>query len=201
MDKVEKRAFALCFFLGDLGILAVTCLLRGFNLTMCHTANNVMAGTNTPPMAVSDFAAPSGVADHHPGAAGEIEGAGASHHLETPELIRIAFVGLAIIALWLWPWESYPHFGAIGFITALVGGYPIFKEAVSSLVARRMTMELSMTIAVGAALAIAEIFTALVIIFFVLIAEVLEGLTVGRGRRAVKDLLDLLPRAIAHNRD
>ena len=32
------------------------------------------------------------------------------------------------------------------------------------------------------------------IVLFVLIAEVLEGLTVGRGRRAIKDLLDLLPR-------
>jgi cation transport ATPase len=47
--------------------------------------------------------------------------------------------------------------GAIGFITALIGGYPIFKEAVSSLTERRMTMELSMTIAICAALAIAKI--------------------------------------------
>src|SRR5207253_5077864 len=75
----------------------------------------------------------------------------------------------------------------------LVGGYPIFKEAVANLLARRMTMELSMTIALAAALAIGEFFTALVIVLFVLVAEVLEGLTVGRGRRAIKDLLDLLP--------
>jgi P-type Cu+ transporter len=161
---------------------------------MRHSANKKTVETYTAPLAVPDFAAPSGAAGHHPGAADEIEGAGASSHLEAPELIRIGFVGLAIIALWLRPWESYPHFGAIGFIAALIGGYPIFREAVSSLAERRMTMELSMTIAVGAALAIAEIFTALVIIFFVLIAEVLEGLTVGRGRRAVKDLLNLLPR-------
>jgi len=40
---------------------------------------------------------------------------------------------------------------------------------------------------------ISEFFTALVIIGFVLIAEILEGLTVGRGRRAIHDLLDLLP--------
>jgi Cd2+/Zn2+-exporting ATPase/Cu+-exporting ATPase len=57
-----------------------------------------------------------------------------------------------------------------------------------------MTMELSMTIAIGAALAIGQFFTGLVIILFVLIAEVLEGMTVGRGRRAIKDLLDFLPR-------
>ena len=57
-----------------------------------------------------------------------------------------------------------------------------------------------MTIALGAAMAIGEFFTALVIVLFVLIAEVLEGLTVGRGRRAIKDLLDLLPRQVVIRR-
>jgi P-type Cu+ transporter len=154
---------------------------------MCHTANNIS------PMGASDFATHT-AADKRADAASEIEDVVEEHHLETAELIRIGFVGLAIIALWALPWKSYQYSGVIGFVAALIGGYPIFKEAISSLAARRMTMELSMTIAIGAALAIAEIFTALVIIFFVLIAEVLEGLTVGRGRRAVKDLLDLLPR-------
>ena len=56
-----------------------------------------------------------------------------------------------------------------------------------------MTMELSMTIAIVAALAIREIFTALVITLFVLVAEILEGLTVARGRGAIRDILDLLP--------
>jgi heavy metal translocating P-type ATPase len=50
-----------------------------------------------------------------------------------------------------------------------------------------------MTIALLAALVIGEFFTALVITVFVLGAEVLEGLTVGRGRRAIRDLLDYLP--------
>ena len=43
---------------------------------------------------------------------------------------------------------------------------------------------------------IGEFLTASVIVLFVLIAEVLEGLTVGRGRRAIKDLLDLLPHSV-----
>ncbi len=50
-----------------------------------------------------------------------------------------------------------------------------------------------MAIAIIAALAIREIFTALIITLFVLAAEILEGLTVGRGRRAIQRLLDLLP--------
>jgi heavy metal translocating P-type ATPase len=56
-----------------------------------------------------------------------------------------------------------------------------------------MTMELSMTIALVSALAIGEFFTVLVITAFVLAAEILEGLTVGRGRRAIQDMLNFLP--------
>jgi Cd2+/Zn2+-exporting ATPase/Cu+-exporting ATPase len=46
-------------------------------------------------------------------------------------------------------------------------------------------MELSMSIAIVAAAAIGEFFTALVITLFMLVAEVLEGMTVARGRRAI----------------
>lgn len=126
------------------------------------------------------------------------------HLLEWPDLVRIGLVALACIASWFELWkslagvlglvETVANFDVIALLATLVGGYPIFKEAVANLLARRMTMELSMTIALGAALAIGEFFTALVIVLFVLIAEVLEGLTVGRGRRAIKDLVDLLPR-------
>jgi heavy metal translocating P-type ATPase len=116
------------------------------------------------------------------------------YRFESPELVRIGLVALAIGAVWLRVWEPFPRLSVIGLTAALVGGQPIFREAFSALRARRMTMELSMTIAVGACLAVGEFFTALVIVLFVLIAEVLEGLTVGRGRRAIKDLLDFLPR-------
>lgn len=116
------------------------------------------------------------------------------HALEWFDLVRIGLVALSCLASWFGLWQYVASFDVIALIATLVGGYPIFKEAVANLVARRMTMELSMTIALGAALAIGEFFTALVIVLFVLIAEVLEGLTVGRGRRAIKDLLDFLPR-------
>jgi Cd2+/Zn2+-exporting ATPase/Cu+-exporting ATPase len=112
----------------------------------------------------------------------------------SPESSRIGLVALATAAVWLRLWEPFPHLSVIGLTAALVGGAPIFREAFSAVRSRRMTMELSMTIAIGAALAIGEFFTALVILLFVLIAEWLEGLTIGRGRRAIKDLLDFLPR-------
>ena len=113
--------------------------------------------------------------------------------LETVDLVRIVLVGGGALASWLRLWEPFPRIDVIGLLAALAGGYPIFREALEDVRARRMTMELSMTIALGAALAIGEFFTAALIVFFVLIAEVLEELTVGRGRRAIQELIDFLP--------
>ena len=109
------------------------------------------------------------------------------------EWARVAFVAVILILVWS---RVVPHVGAIDVLAllgVLVGGYPIFREAIADLLERRMTMELSMTIALVAASAIGEFFTALLITVFVLIAEILEGMTVGRGRRAIAELLDLLP--------
>jgi heavy metal translocating P-type ATPase len=123
------------------------------------------------------------------------------HGFKWTELARIALVGLAAAAVWFRLWEPFPHVSVIGVAAALIGGYPIFKEAFENIIDRKMTMELSMTIALLAALAIGEFFTALVITAFVLAAEVLEGLTVGRGRRAIQSLLDFLPRTAAIRRN
>ena len=123
------------------------------------------------------------------------------HGFEWTELVRIAFVALAAAAVWFRLWEPLPRVSLIGIAATLIGGYPIFKEAVENIIERKMTMELSMTIALLAALAIGEFFTVLVITAFVLAAEVLEGLTVGKGRRAILDLLDFLPRMVTVRRD
>src|SRR5215208_2597561 len=121
---------------------------------------------------------------------------GEENPLNTMELMRIGFVALAVVASWFQLWKGFARFDIIALTATIIGAYPIFKEAFESILERRMTMELSMTIALVAALAIGEFFTALVIVLFVLIAEVLEGLTVGRGRQAIKDLLDFLPRNV-----
>ena len=116
-------------------------------------------------------------------------------------MLRVLFVALAAAAVWFHLWEPFHRVSVIGLAATLIGGYPIFKEAVENIIERRMTMELSMTIALVSALAIGEFFTALVITAFVLAAEILEGLTVGRGRRAIQDMLDFLPQMASVLRD
>jgi Cd2+/Zn2+-exporting ATPase/Cu+-exporting ATPase len=113
--------------------------------------------------------------------------------IDRRDLVRIACVALAAAAVWYRLWEPVVRISVIGLIGTVGGGWPIFHEAWENLRERRMTMELSMTIALAAAVVIGEFFTALVITVFVLGAEVLEGLTVGRGRRAIRDLLQFLP--------
>jgi len=122
------------------------------------------------------------------------------HDLDWVELAHIAIVAISAAAVWFRVWEPARSISVIGVIGLLAGGWPIFKEAFENLIARRMTMELSMTIAIVAAAAIGEFFTALVIALFVLVAEVLEGLTVSRGRHAIRDLLEFLPRSVSVRR-
>jgi heavy metal translocating P-type ATPase len=133
-------------------------------------------------------------AETRPDSDGHHQGHEDGLEVEWSEIARIVFVALACASVWFRIWEPFQQVSVIGLVAAAIGMFPILKEAFEAVLARRMTMELSMTIAIGAALAIGEFFTGLVIILFVLIAEVLEGMTVGRGRHAIKDLLDFLPR-------
>ena len=118
------------------------------------------------------------------------------HVLSPIEAMRIIFVALATAAVWFHVWEPLTSVSLIGVLGVLIGGWPIFKEAAENAAARRMTMELSMSIAIVAAACISQYFTALIITLFVLIAEVLEGMTVSRGRRAIRDLMDFIPRSV-----
>jgi Cd2+/Zn2+-exporting ATPase/Cu+-exporting ATPase len=123
------------------------------------------------------------------------------HDADWVEYARVALVAFAAALVWFSVWEPFPRVSVIGLAAMVIGGWPIFHEAFENLVERRMTMELSMTIALGAALAIGEFFTALIITLFVLVAEILEGLTVERGRRAIQELLEYLPRTAAVRRE
>ena len=115
------------------------------------------------------------------------------HSLSWRDVNRVLFVAAAAGAMWFLGRSPNAYIIGIGVICTVVGGFPIFHEAYENITQRRMTMELSMAIAIVAALAIRETFTALVITLFVLVAEILEGLTVGRGRKAIQHLVDLLP--------
>ena len=119
-----------------------------------------------------------------------------SHAGSWAEWARVGFVALVLLVVWTGMVPRWAGIDWLALAGIAIGGFPIFKEAIADLFKGRMTMELSMTIALVAASAIGEFFTALLITVFVLIAEIIEGMTVGRGRGAIRQLLDLLPQTV-----
>jgi len=119
----------------------------------------------------------------------------------TAEYVRLGLMALVVVASLTGWWRHWMSRDWLAFAATLIGGFPIYEEAWENLRKRRMTMELSMTIALIAALCIGQFLTALVIAFFVLFAELLEGYTVGGGRRAIQNLIDALPRRVTVRRD
>ena len=73
--------------------------------------------------------------------------------VETADLIRIALTAVIAALVWFRVWEPFPRISLLGITGILIGGYPIFREALENIRERRMTMELSMTIALLSALA------------------------------------------------
>jgi heavy metal translocating P-type ATPase len=138
----------------------------------------------------------------HPNHPGYEHSADPEHDLEhghsggVAEYVRLALMAAVIVASLTEWWSNWMSRDWLAFAATLIGGFPIFKEAWENLRKQRMTMELSMTLALVAALCIGQFLTALVIAFFVIFAELIEGYTVGGGRRAIQNLIDALPRQV-----
>lgn len=121
--------------------------------------------------------------------------------IDREDLARTLFVALCAVALALgltWPWPTMPAIAVLGLV---VGCWPIALEAFDDLRHRKMSMELSMFIAIVASAAIGEWITSLVITAFALAAEILEDLSLDRGREALTDLMTFLPETVQVRRD
>ena len=122
-------------------------------------------------------------------------GEGILERIEWADVVRIAVVGLAALGAWIAGAAGTPGWavGAVGAVVLAVGCWPLLVEAAEDLRKRRMSVELSMLLAIVAAAAIGEWVTALAVTVFALCAEVLEELSMDRGRDALTDLMSFLP--------
>ena len=122
-------------------------------------------------------------------------GKGILERIEWADVVRIAVVGLAALGAWIAGAAGTPGWavGAVGAVVLAVGCWPLLVEAAEDLRKRRMSMELSMLLAIVAAAVIGEWVTALAVTVFALCAEVLEELSMDRGRDALTDLMSFLP--------
>lgn len=120
-------------------------------------------------------------------------GASLWRRIDRADLARTLFVALCALVVGLgltWPWPQVPVVALIGLA---VGCWPILIEAWDDVRQLKMSMELSMLIAIAAAATIGEWLTSLIITTFVLAAEILEDLSMDRGRDALTDLMSFLP--------
>lgn len=115
--------------------------------------------------------------------------------IDREDLRRVAAVSaLAVVAAVLsWLGMAWWLVAAVAAVGLAMGCWPILVDAWEDVRSRRMSMELSMLIAILAAAVIGEWVTALVITAFVLAAEILEDLSMDRGRDALTDLMTYLP--------
>jgi Cd2+/Zn2+-exporting ATPase/Cu+-exporting ATPase len=117
------------------------------------------------------------------------------------ELLRLGLVGLAILITWSGIWRIVFSFNYVALLTIILGGFPIYKLAYSSLRAKSVTVEIAMTIGIIASFAIGEFLAAMVIVFFTLFAEFLEDFTLDKGRAAIRELLKISPEKAVVKRD
>jgi len=120
-----------------------------------------------------------------------ISGLGAE---KTRELARLGLMGLAAFVSYLGVWRYFLPFDLIAIAATLIGGYPIYKETILSLRRKHVNMEVSMTVAIVASLLLGQLTPAVVIAFFVVLAEFIEEYAVDKGRATVVQLEKSVPK-------
>ncbi len=124
-------------------------------------------------------------------AKGEIE----EGHEGRIDIIRMAVVGILILVGWSGILSSFSRYDIASIIAMLIGGYPLVRKAVIDLKAKAITADVFMALGVVAAAIIGEFLSSSVIAFFMLIAEYLDKLTMGKARRALDELIKLKPKS------
>ncbi|HXT82824.1 MAG TPA: HAD-IC family P-type ATPase, partial [Verrucomicrobiae bacterium] len=114
---------------------------------------------------------------------------------KTLDIFRlIAMFTVIVFIAWLHELPSALISNLVIIITVVTCGYPIFKESFSALKKGRINMELSMVIAIIASLLLLQFLPAIVITFFALLSEFIEGLIVEKGRKNIELLYKRAPK-------
>src|SRR5215469_2924853 len=70
-----------------------------------------------------------------------------NHQIGSAEYARLGVLAIIIVASLTGWWRPFVDRDWLAFAGTVIGGFPIYREAWENLLKRRMTMELSMTIA------------------------------------------------------
>ena len=106
-------------------------------------------------------------------------------------------VGILILASWAMAyWEIGPYFlnAGLALFATLFGGYLRFLAGFKDIFKRKITVNVFVTVALVATVAVGEFRAAAVIVFIMAVAGALETYTLDKTRRSIRNLLDLTPK-------
>jgi Cd2+/Zn2+-exporting ATPase len=116
---------------------------------------------------------------------------------EMRSFIFLGLSGFTLALSWILEWLGLgPYYLPTAFSIAslILGGYPILKGAIQTLLIPDLNVDTLVSIAAIAATSVGAYREAAVVIFIMLLGESLEGVTVGKTRKAITSLIQLAPK-------
>jgi Cd2+/Zn2+-exporting ATPase len=116
---------------------------------------------------------------------------------EKRALIFMAAAGITLGFSWLLEWLKWGPavlWNGLGIASLLIGGYPIVKSAIQTLLIPDLNVDTLVSIAAISATAVGAYHEAATVLFIMLLGEFLEGMTVGKTRKAITSLIQYTPK-------
>ncbi|MEI6971490.1 MAG: cation-translocating P-type ATPase [bacterium] len=124
------------------------------------------------------------------------------------EIVVLTLAPALILALILMSWGlAHWHIGpvyvnaSLALAAVLLGGTPRFIAGFKDVFRRRITVNVFVTVALAATIAVGEFRPAAIIILIMSVVGALESYTLDKTRRSIRDLLDLAPQTATARRD
>ena len=116
---------------------------------------------------------------------------------ERRSFIFLSLSGITLGLSWIFGWIGLvPLYlpTALAIASLILGGYPIVKSAIKTLLIPDLNVDTLVSIAAISATAVGAYREAATVIFIMLLGEFLEHLTVGKTRKAIASLIQLSPK-------
>ena len=116
---------------------------------------------------------------------------------EKRSFIFLSLSGVTLSLSWIFGWIDLGPFylpTALAIASLILGGYPIVKSAIQTLLIPDLNVDTLVSIAAISATAVGAYREAATVIFIMLLGEFLEGVTVGKARKAIASLIQLSPK-------
>jgi Cd2+/Zn2+-exporting ATPase len=116
---------------------------------------------------------------------------------ERRSFIFLSLSGVTLGLSWIFVWIGLGPFylpTALAIASLILGGYPIVKSAIKTLLIPDLNVDTLVSIAAISATAVGAYREAATVIFIMLLGEFLEGVTVGKARKAIASLIQLSPK-------